>query len=62
MTDSYSIYDGGALIYSRTDCIISLNIANITVNNAQSNLIIEPLTNNPRVIPQMGVQNPLLIY
>lgn len=57
MDEGYSIYDGGALIYSRTDCFIKLNIANITVTNARSNLVIEPPLNNLKVIQAMGAQN-----
>jgi hypothetical protein len=55
MSDAYSIYDGGALIYSRTDCFIELNIAKINVTNSMSNLISEPPFNNPRVISPMGL-------
>ncbi len=60
MDEGYSIYDGGALMYSRTDCFIKLNIANITVTNARSNLLPEPSLNTVRVIQPMGLQNPSL--
>ena len=33
LSDAFSIYDGGALVYSRTDCFIELNIAKINVTN-----------------------------
>jgi hypothetical protein len=33
LSDAFSIYDGGALVYSRTDCFIELNIARINVTN-----------------------------
>jgi hypothetical protein len=54
MDEGYSIYDGGALIYSRTDCFILLNIANVTVTNARSNLLTEPPLNSLKVINPMG--------
>ena len=55
MDEGYSINDGGALMYSRTDCFIKLNIANITVTNARSNLLPEPSLNTVRVIQPMGL-------
>jgi hypothetical protein len=33
LSDAFSIYDGGALVYSRSDCFIELNIAKINVTN-----------------------------
>jgi hypothetical protein len=57
MEEVFSIYDGGALLYSRTDCFILLNIANLTVTNARSNLLVEPPLNSLKVIHPMGKQN-----
>jgi len=54
MDEVYSIYDGGALLYSRTDCFILLSIANIGVVNARSNLLVEPPINSLKVIHPMG--------
>jgi hypothetical protein len=39
--DVYSIFDGGSLLYSRTDCFIELDIASLNVTNAKSNLLPE---------------------
>jgi hypothetical protein len=54
MEEVYSIYDGGALLYSRTDCFILINIANLAVINARSNLLVVPSLNSLKVIHPMG--------
>ena len=39
MDDAVSVHDGGALLYSRTDCFIDMSLADARISNIRSNLV-----------------------
>ena len=55
LEDALSLHDGGALLYSRTDCFLDLSLADLRVSNIRSN--VQP---NGTLIPQMNSGLPLI--
>jgi hypothetical protein len=55
--EAYVVSDAGALLYSRTDCYINLNITEVRATNARSNILTMQSFNSPMNLTGFGVDD-----
>lgn len=55
--EAYSISDAGGLLYSRTDCYLSLNISEIRASNIRSNAVLMQSMILPMGLSNLGVDD-----